>query len=550
MHNVPHKVLAMVEERIARLPDHLKRVLHVAAVQGQIFSVEVLALAANLDEDDLARIIDDELVAHHRLLEVGDALAFSNITIHRYEFSHAMFREFLYNSLSPAQRQRMHSQIGQAIVDLMGIDDNEFAGEAALHFAAGGKLQEAGFYAYMAGALAMRMVEVDLATEWFTRSIEYATRANDMARAGRSKGGIARVMRLAGRFDEGIRLANEVLEDAQQRGFTNLEGECHVQLGQFYYDLSELPSAERHLLRATQIYTDLGNRFDLSGAESMLSHTYYRMGRYDDALTHARNAGRLSAELSHDDFTAEALLAAGNCEIDLGMYERAISTYQQALSFYRSAGDHRGEVLCSLNSGLAHFHLGDYDEALVILNGAMELIMRRRLERYVPFVVTYLAMAYEGKGEHDRAAELYRTGRDRRRDSGLGGLAQDDVAGLLRLAVTRRDVASTRRYARELGDWFEKQGDSGLEDPILAYLSLSEAQELLGDIEDSRDTIDAGYRLMMERARLLTDEETVRTYLDEVPTNRKVQARHAAMHADRSIPRATREALSPGIAAP
>lgn len=552
MQTVPHKVLAMVAERVERLPDDLKRVLSVAAVQGQAFSVEILSLAAGLDDNEIARIVDDELVAHHRLLEIGDTITHGSLSIHEYTFSHAMFREYLYSALPPAQRQRTHGQIAQAIVDYMGIDNNALAGVAAQHFASSGKLQEAGFYAYMAGALAMRQLEIDLATEWFNRSIEFATSANDMARAGRAKGGIARVMRLAGRFDEGIRLANEVMEDAQLRGFTNLEGECNVQLGQFYYDLGELASAEAHLMRATEIYSDLGNRFDLSGAESMLSHTYYRMGRYDDALTHARNAGKLSAELQHDDFTAEALLAAGNCEIDLGMYERAITTYQQAINFYRSAGDQRGEVLCTLNSGLANVQLGDFDEAIVILNAAMELIVRRRLERYLPFVATYIALAYEGKGEYDRAGEFFRTARDRRRDSGLGGLAQDDVAGLLRIAVARKDIASTRRYTRELADWFSKQGDGGLEDPILAHLSLSLAQELLGDHEQSRATIEAAHRIMMERANQLRDQDTVRSYLESVPTNRAVQARFAAMREkrDSGLAQRAQEARGHGIAAP
>lgn len=552
MNNVPHKVLAMIAERVERLPDHLKRVLSIAAVQGQSFSLEVLANAANLDEVDLASIIDDELVARHRLLEPGDTLSYAGTTVHRYDFSHAMFREYLYSSLSQNARQRLHGLVAQAIVDVMGIDENAIAGEAALQFFEAGKYQEAGFYAYMAGNNASQQLEIDLAREWFERSIAYATRASDMARVGRARNGVAQLMRFSGRFDEGIRLANQVLEDAQRRGFTNLEGECHVQLGQFYYDLSDSPTAEHHLLRATEIYTALGNRFDLSSAESMLSHTYYRMGRYDDALAHARIAGRLSAEMDQDDFTAEAMLAAGNCEIDLGMYERAISTYQQALTYYRSAGDNRGEVLCALNSGLANIQLEDYDEAIVILNNAMDLVMRRRLERYVPFVSTYLALAYEGKGEYDRAAELFRTARDRRHDSGLGGLAQDDVAGLLRIAVARKDLSSVRRYARELGDWLARQGDAGLEDPIHAYLSLAIGQEMIGEIEASQETTRAGHRLLMERANQLTDPDTVRSYLESVPTNRKLQQRSAAMKSasPTHLPHIAAEARASGIAAP
>jgi tetratricopeptide (TPR) repeat protein len=423
--------------------------------------------------------------------------------------------------------------IAEAIIDVLGIDNNAAAAEAALHFSKAEKYQEAGFYAYMAGAHATQQMEYELANDWFERSIDYAGRAKDMARVGRARNGVALIKRRTGQFDEGIRLAKQVLAEAQQRGYANLEGECHTQLGQFYYDLSESETAEYHLRRAAEIYRGLDNRFDLSGVESMLSHTAYRMGRYDDALAHARISGRLSAELNHDDFTAEALLAAGNCENDLGMYQKAIDTYQQAVTYYRAAGDHRGELLCTLNSGLANTQIGEYDEAILILNQAMDLVMRRRLERYVPFVASYLGLSYEGKGDFERASEYFRTARDRRRDSGLGGLAQDNVAGLLRIATVRKDRSAMLMHARELQDWFAKQGPSGLEDPLQAYLSLAIAQEILGETEQSDATTRAGYELLMERANLLTDPDTVRTYLESVPTNQKLRSRYAMLNGKR-----------------
>jgi len=551
MSSVPHKVRAMVAERIQRLPVDLRRVLSIAATQGQIFLIEVLARAANLNEDELSTIIDDELTAYHKLLAPTESTTVAGVTLHRYAFAHQMFQEYLYSSMSDAERVRTHGLIAQALVDVMGMDNNAVSGEIAIHFQKARKFQEAGFYAYMAGAHATHLLEFDLALAWFERAIEFATEARDLARVGRAQNGIALIKRRLGLFDEGIDIARKVLEHAQRHGFQNLEGECYTQLGQFYYDLMELDAAERNFQKAREIYNSLGNRFDLSGVESMLSHVYYRRGRYDDALAHARVAGRLSAELDHHDHTAEAMLAAGNCEIDLGMYDKALDTYQQAVTFYRAAGDHRGELLCSLNSGLANVNLGEYDEAVIILNNTMDLVIRRRLDRYLPFVASYLAMAHEGRGEYDRAADLYRTARDRRRDSGLGGFAQDNVAGLLRIATARNDRASMMRYTRELADWFAKQGDAGLEDPLGAYLALAIAQEALGDVEKSRETTRVGYQLLMSRARMLTEPETVRSYLENVPTNRKLRARYAAMSAANPVPIAhTPDSAPSSIAAP
>jgi hypothetical protein len=74
-----------------------------------------------------------------------------------------------------------------------------------------------------------------------------------------------------------------------------------------------------------------------------------------------------------------------------------------------------------------------------------------------------------------------------------------------------------------------------LEDPLHAYLSLAIALEVLGESEQSHATTRAGYELLMERANLLTDPETVRNYLD-VPTNQKLRARYAMLNGKRPGP--------------
>lgn len=84
-----------------------------------------------------------------------------------------------------------------------------------------------------------------------------------------------------------------------------------------------------------------------------------------------------------------------------------------------------------------------------------------------------------------------------------------------------------------------------------AYLALAIAQEALGDVEKSRETTRVGYQLLMSRARMLTEPETVRSYLENVPTNRKLRARYAAMSAANPVPIAhTPDSAPSSIAAP
>ncbi len=59
---------ALIIERLARLPQRLQIVLKTASVEGEIFTAEIIAEALGIGEDELIRLLSEEIAKEHGLL--------------------------------------------------------------------------------------------------------------------------------------------------------------------------------------------------------------------------------------------------------------------------------------------------------------------------------------------------------------------------------------------------------------------------------------------------------------------------------------------------
>ena len=84
---LPVSIREVVGRRVARLGDAAQRVLSLAAVIGRDFDTEVLALAADLDEDTVIDLCDQAVTA--ALLTEAEVAG-------RYTFAHALIEHTLY----------------------------------------------------------------------------------------------------------------------------------------------------------------------------------------------------------------------------------------------------------------------------------------------------------------------------------------------------------------------------------------------------------------------------------------------------------------------
>jgi tetratricopeptide (TPR) repeat protein len=121
---IPEGVRAVVDRRLARLPQGSHELLSAASVLGVDFDVEVLSAVVQASEQDLIRLLDAPMASR---------LVSARPTAGHYCFSHALVRDTLYSNLPAAQRTVMHHRAAQALEAMHHNDLDTVAAELAHH---------------------------------------------------------------------------------------------------------------------------------------------------------------------------------------------------------------------------------------------------------------------------------------------------------------------------------------------------------------------------------------------------------------------------------
>ena len=149
---LPEGLRDVIGKRLSGLSDRCNSVLSIAAVIGREFSLQVLQGVAGLTEEDLYAALEEASgvgVVEERS-SVGAVVGF--------RFSHAFFRQTLYEETFAPRRIRLHQQVGQALEEVYSARPDEHAAEMAEHFAHSsdeGGLAKALRYGEMAAGRAM-----------------------------------------------------------------------------------------------------------------------------------------------------------------------------------------------------------------------------------------------------------------------------------------------------------------------------------------------------------------------------------------------------------
>ena len=144
---MPDTVKLVVEERLERLDQETRRILAMASVIGQEFTLPVLQEVTGVDEDELVDTVD-------RAVESRVLVPRSSVGQEVYSFADNQVREVLYQDTGTARRRRYHLRAGEAMEKVHSRHPEEHYGVLAHHFLEGNDLEKAADYSIKAGDMA------------------------------------------------------------------------------------------------------------------------------------------------------------------------------------------------------------------------------------------------------------------------------------------------------------------------------------------------------------------------------------------------------------
>ena len=200
----PESLRQMIEVQVERLSEEERRVLEVASVTGALFTTAVCAMTANMNAEGYEDLCEG-LSRRQQIVHSADSQEFPDgTTSARYEFIHALYREVLYQRLSPGRRAKIHLDVGERLEALYAQRPGEAARELAQHFELGGDWLRAIKYLQLAADTAGRRFEPQQAAEILEHALELVKKLPD---AGRAEHVAAILERLAETYSKWIRKA-------------------------------------------------------------------------------------------------------------------------------------------------------------------------------------------------------------------------------------------------------------------------------------------------------------------------------------------------------
>jgi tetratricopeptide (TPR) repeat protein len=261
----------------------------------------------------------------------------------------------------------------------------------------------------------------------------------------------------------------------------------------------------------------------------MFGVIYNESGDYVAAQESYEQALALSRAIGWRHREANLLNTLGNNYFDLGDYPSARAYLEQARQACQEIGFRRGEAISWDLLGLAHAILGEGPIARQQLEQALVIkreIANRSSEGYS---LSHLGFALHRAGALQEAADHYAQALQLRRELGQQALAADDLAGLARTSLDRGRRAEALALAKEVLTWLAENGHDGVEYPVLIYLTCYRVLQAAADDDptlagQARTTLEAGCRLLHERAGRIQDKALRRSFLENVPFNRDLLA--------------------------
>jgi len=125
---IPEGLRDVIGKRLSKLSPECNRLLSTAAVIGRDFGLQTLQRVADVPEDELLTALEDAA-------RVGVLEQQARGGVIRFRFSHALFRQTLYEEIFAPRRIRLHQAVARALEGQYASRLEEHAAELAEHFA-------------------------------------------------------------------------------------------------------------------------------------------------------------------------------------------------------------------------------------------------------------------------------------------------------------------------------------------------------------------------------------------------------------------------------
>ncbi len=404
-HYLPAYVLDTFATRIQTLSAECRQVLMWAALLGESFSLDVLEIIIDMDEDELLYLLEEGM-EQHLLLNQDQT----------FQFAHSLIRHAFTKGMSEPRRQRLHQRIAQALQQLYADDADAHLFEVTYHLMRAGPAVDADLvvqYTRQAGDQAFMMFAWSEAAGYYEASLAVVEGTSAMSLSERAELHYWAGLAYAQNQDIGPCLDHYEKAIDYYRQLDDLRGLARALMEKMRAHYT-LESASYGTLMDMRPLEELLEQLDetddqLRGSiASIMSHVYWTARQTQKATHMAQNALEIGDRLEDDRLRAQASFALGLTQLQTLDLRQTIESWQRALTFAQQANDLRLQGLPLQRLPLVYILLGNLQEATTAALNACELTGKTQEWSYYSIVLSALASVSSVRGDYEEAERYVR----------------------------------------------------------------------------------------------------------------------------------------------
>lgn len=478
---LPKTIEGVIRERYERLNDELRKLLEIAAIDGEEFSFEVLEMVMDGNTLELSRGID-HLIGRHALIQKSNKV-YDQLT-RIYEFTHNLVQKYIYYSLNADFRRDVHRMIADAIRTLVDQDDMRLiAAEYSFHLGLGeGIIDEErkilldrshppgsararnGIERYLAAQKKSAMQYIAEFNN--TEAMQACEHVVELAGIIGDEETVVGFMLekgslciLIGEWEEAHDLFSAVVERAgvsgDRRSALNALRERGVLKRKRGLGAEAIDDIEQSLAIAREI----GDQSGVSRAMYALGTIYLEQGEHRKALDGLRQALAMAEALNDMSGAASIVSSIGDVYFEWGELDKANDFYLRQHEMCERMDNRSGVTTALERLGFIAMHRGEYDTALDCFFRALDQCERQGNRGTTALLLGRIGSVHLERGEFDRALEYFERKLVISRELGAASSIASTIGNIGIIHGAREDFERALDCYREVLEMYENIGD-------------------------------------------------------------------------------------------
>jgi DNA-binding CsgD family transcriptional regulator len=393
---LPGSIASLVDQNLSRLDVKVAAVLQVAAIIGRSFEISFLANVVGEEPE----------VVEERLTEAEKTGLIRSTGQNWYLFSHDKIREGIYSQVSAFRRKRLHGFIGRELQLQNDQASAKTCENLAYHFVRSGDRQRGANYAQLAGEKALAASALAAALTHYRAALELLEPTDE--RLDELLLELGMVERLNNKNHEAIVTFQKALAHFKQTGDKSGEGLAYYELGQTYWRLEELKSAQQSLQQALAILESLPQPGDLlvSVLVELGSMVAVSLNQQAEGLEFGYRALVLARQLRNARIEAGACRIVGNLLARTNKIREALPLLETGLELAQSENDLIEAAECCACLSLVYFWTGHFKQFKEVMKLRVDLAERCQDPFQLRHVYAWQAVGDILQGRLDQAKLL------------------------------------------------------------------------------------------------------------------------------------------------